>query len=220
MTLQNMVLFASMRTAVKPSLQLILDSIHEGEFNMAFDERLFHGQIQANDHSSVLRFYRFSEPTLTVGYGMWRAAQGALGQKLIRRITGGGIVSHTIQDLTYCLIVPLDAHVSLKKVKDSYFFIHSALKNSFKVLGLNADLYQTCDSTCGEKISYCFNSPALHDVMLEGKKVAGAGQKRSLGYLLHQGSIAWAEVISKKPDLSEDEFCRKFSDGLSEAIYG
>jgi len=209
-----------MMTAVKPSLQLIRDSTHDGEFNMAFDEQLFQRQIQAQDHSSVLRFYRFSKPTLTVGYGMWQAAQETVKQKLIRRITGGGIVSHTAQDLTYSLITPLDAHVSLKKVKDSYFFIHDILKNSFKALGLKADLYQTCNDVCTEKISYCFNLPVLHDVMLEGKKIAGAGQKRSLGYLLHQGSIDWAEVMGKKPDLSENEFRRKFSDDLSEALYG
>ncbi len=220
MALQNMILFSSMTTALKPSLQLILDSTHHGEYNMAFDEQLLTKQIQTKDSSSVLRFYRFSEPTLTVGYGMWRAAQSLVGQKLIRRITGGGIVSHTTQDLTYSLITPIDAHASLKKAKDSYFFIHQILKNSFKAFGLNADLHQTCHSAYGEKISYCFNSPVLHDVMLDGKKISGAGQKRSLGYLLHQGSVAWAEVIAQKPQLSEAEFCRKFSNDLSEALYG
>ena len=209
-----------MTTAIKPSLQLILDTTHDGQFNMTFDEQLFAKQIETQEPSSILRFYRFSEPTLTVGYGMWRVAQSSVGQKLIRRITGGGIVSHTAQDLTYSFIAPLDAHTSLKKAKDSYLFIHDILKNSFKAFGLNADLYQTCNGVCAEKISYCFNSPVLHDVMLGDQKIAGAGQKRNSGYLLHQGSIAWAEILAQKPLLSETEFCRKFSQDLSEALYG
>lgn len=215
-----MVLSLSHMIEIESSLQIISDGSHAGLFNMTFDEQLFRKQIQDQDCSPILRFYRFSQPTLTVGYGMWQAAHGSLGEQLIRRITGGGIVAHTAEDLTYSFIAPLDLHRSLRKVKDSYFLIHTILKNSFISFGLNADLYQTCGSPCGAKVSYCFDSPVLHDVMLEGKKIAGAGQKRSSGYLLHQGSIAWKAVTGKKSDLQEDEFCRKFSDDLAKALYG
>ncbi len=188
---------------------------------MALDESLFRKQIQKKDPHSILRFYRFDEPTLTIGYGMWRAANSSMegGTQMIRRITGGGIVSHTPQDLTYSLIMPLDSTPSLKRAEDSYYLIHDLLKNSFKSLSLSAELYQTGDSNHGQKkISYCFDSPVLHDVMLEGKKIAGAGQKRSFGYLLHQGSIAWGEVLHVNPVALEQEFCGSFAGNLADAF--
>ncbi len=213
-----MLLFSSMTTATKPALRLLIDGAHDGTFNMESDEHLFREHIQEQNEGAVLRFYRFNEPTLTIGYGMWRAAKGAVNGSIpaVRRLTGGGIVSHTPKDLTYSLITCLEVHPSLRNAQDSYRLIHEALQKSFQSLGFNADLYQTCDSDCKqEKISYCFDSPVLHDVMLGKKKIAGAGQKRSFGYLLQQGSIAWEVIRQARPELSESEFCVTFAEQLS-----
>ena len=210
-----------MITAVTPRLNLIFDGAHDGLFNMALDESLFRDHIQKKGADSILRFYRFSEPTLTVGYGMWRAVNLSPGgqNQAIRRLTGGGIVSHTREDLTYSLIVPISAHSALGKVKDSYYFIHDLLRGTFQSLNLDAELYQKCDADCEyEKISYCFDSPVLHDIMLAGKKIAGAGQKRSQGHLLQQGSIAWQEVLRLSPDLDEHEFCERFANATASAF--
>lgn len=206
-----------MVTEIKPSLEVLFDSAYDGQFNMAFDESLFRKQIQKTDPNSILRFYRFSVPTLTIGYGMWKAAREQ--ESLIRRLTGGGIVSHTPDDLTYSLITPISSRSALKKVRDSYFFIHKVLTNSLNALSIHADLYERCDKACEtEKISYCFDSPVLHDVMLKEKKIAGAGQKRSFGYLLHQGSIAWSEILRENPSLNEQEFCDRFSSDLAREL--
>jgi len=73
---------------------------------------------------------------------------------------------------------------------------------------------------CGEnqKSNYCFESPVLYDVMLGQNKVAGAGQKRTLGFLLHQGSIAWDLLKQANPELSEIDFCIAFSKHLAKTL--
>ncbi|GEM_PF-6074771 len=202
-----------MMTKTQPYLRLILGGAHDGQFNMAVDEFLFRRQIESCDQDSILRFYRFSHPTVTVGYGMWQALQTKT--KAIRRITGGGIVSHTPMDLTYSFITPIN-HASLQKVRDSYWLIHSILKKSFARLNIHAELYPVCDKTSeSEKISHCFTSPVMHDLMLNNHKIAGAGQKRSKGYLLHQGSIAWNFAVQENPNLSEIEFAQTFAEFLA-----
>ncbi len=208
--------------SVAPSnLRLLFTRSHNGSFNMEFDELLLKSRIEKKDSNSVLRFYRFSEPVLTIGYGMWRAANSNLKNKtpFIRRITGGGIVAHTEHDLTFALVVPVSAHPNLKKVRESYLFIHNCLSQTFKMFGINTELYECKNGTCeSEKVSYCFDSPVTYDVMLQGKKLAGGGQKRSLGYLLHQGSIAWNLVLQVNAQITEEEFGREFARILAQEL--
>ena len=43
-------------------------------------------------------------------------------------------------------------------------------------------------ATCG-KITRCFEQPSVHDLALRDRKLAGAAQRRSKGWILHQGSL-------------------------------
>jgi lipoate-protein ligase A len=54
----------------------------------------------------------------------------------------------------------------------------------------------------------CFANPVRADVMVNGRKVAGAAQRRTRAGLLHQGSI-------QQIDLGKD-FARHFAKELSE----
>src|SRR3989338_9463428 len=124
-------------------LQLIQDEAHDGAFNMAADEFLFRRQIEEKDPHSFLRFYRFSDPTFTVGYGVWRnLACGTVSRiPSIRRITGGGIVLHNGTDLTYSFVTSLSAQKPLRKVKESYAFIHQQLQKALLDFGIRTELY-------------------------------------------------------------------------------
>ncbi len=202
-------------------LRLIQDQAHDGVFNMVIDEFLLRNQIQKKDPSSILRFYRFNEPTITVGYGMWQAVRAKMNSSIpfVRRITGGGMVVHGQFDLTYSLVVSLNDHTILKKVRESYHLIHDGLRKALEHFGITTELFKkNCgmgpelDTTCKtEQVSFCFDSPVLFDVMLSGKKVAGAGQKRTQSYLLHQGSIAWNILTEAHPQLAESDFCDQFA---------
>ncbi len=197
-------------------LRLILDGLHDGQFNMARGESLFRNQIQSKDKNAILRFYHFSEPTFTVGYGMWSKVHESLSGEIpvVRRITGGGIVSHKTSDLTYAFIAPYHAFISLRKARGSYLFIHEALKRALVDFGVRTYFFEGVN----QKTDYCFESPVLYYVVLGQNKIAGAGQKRTLGFLLHQGSIAWDLLIQAEPELLEIDFCAAFSKHLARML--
>ena len=124
-------------------LRLVQDQARDGAFNMAVDEFLLRNQIQRKDPNSILRFYRFNEPTVTVGYGMWQALGTEMNNQipLIRRITGGGMVVHGKSDLTYSLIVPLNRQTIFRKVRNSYYLIHEELRNALGHFGIATELF-------------------------------------------------------------------------------
>ena len=70
--------------------------------NMAIDELLLQSA-----QVPILRFYRWTEPSVSFGYfGRFEEAQAfAQERALVRRWTGGGIVPHGGDDLTYSLVI-------------------------------------------------------------------------------------------------------------------
>lgn len=195
----------------KMHLSLIQDGAHDGTFNMQADEFLFQSRIRERNPSPVLRFYRFSSPCFTIGYGLWRTFHRFEGS-MIRRLTGGGIVRHG-DDLTYSIVTPVSRHRSLKKAEESYLAIHEALAAVLMKFGIPVALFQAKRGP-GDG-NFCFDSPVLHDIMLGDKKAAGGAQKRSHGYLLHQGSIWWPHLMSFKSGLSEISFREEFARQLA-----
>ena len=133
-------------------------------------------------------------------------------------------MSHGISDLTYSLIAPIAGNIPFEKVKDSYLLIHQQLSEAFRSLGIKTELFEKKCCAPGAAFFerrrgrnlFCFDSPVLHDVMLEGKKIAGAAQKRTQGYLLQQGSIAWKLLLEVCPPLSESVFFERFAQGIGD----
>jgi lipoyl(octanoyl) transferase len=88
------------------------------------------------------------------------------------------------EDLTYSLLVP--AGGERVAAAGSYRIIHGALCDAFCGIGISAE-YATYSLSMSS--SACFENPVMHDVLVEGRKVAGAAQRRTRGGLIHQGSI-------------------------------
>jgi len=201
---------------MSPSLRVISDTSYSGTTNMAADAFLLKNAIETQSKDATLRYYRFNEPTITVGYALWKRAQWNIrgGLPINFRITGGGIVRHG-EDLVFSFVSPIEAHPSFQRASDSYRFLHSVLKEALEILSLPVSLYEgACQ---GNEKQDCFENPVCSDLMLGKRKVAGGGQKRSFGYLLHQGSIAWDVLLNEKPNINESEFHMAFSKKL--AIY-
>jgi len=160
----------------------VLDSDpHAAALNMAIDEALLRSA-----RAPMLRIYRWAGPAVSFGYfGKWADVERAWPERdAVRRWTGGGIVPHG-DDVTYSLIVPrTDPFYAFGPV-ESYRAIHEALA---KALG-GAALATRVDRKISEA---CFENAVQDDVLLHGKKVAGAAQRRSNFGLLHQGSIQGA----------------------------
>lgn len=154
---------------------------------MALDEVLL---ARATD-DAVLRLYVWSEPTVSFGYfePSLSAKRAAQGRATVRRWTGGGIVEHG-DDLTYSLCVPRSCVFAGLRSAESYRRIHAAVAHALKKSGLPVESHASrLSSPNSPHGNACFDRPVLHDLLADGRKVAGGAQRRSRGGLLHQGSV-------------------------------
>ena len=175
---------------------LRLDSgVNTPAYNMARDEALL--ENAATLGQPVLRFYDWTEPCTTFGYSQ-KIAQIEAATKLrplIRRCTGGGLVPHD-SDWTYSLIFPPDHEWAVLAATESYRRTHALLQAAFEKIGVETDLAKSCRRPKPDK---CFEGHELHDLLWNGKKIAGAAQRRNRHGLLIQGSVQqagdWSQTI-------------------------
>jgi len=115
----------------------------------------------------------------------------ARGLSLARRPTGGGIVFHNC-DLAFSVLIPASHPSFSTNPLDNYAFINRRVveaiaafrQTSPELLGYEP---QPLDAHCR---GFCMAKPTKYDVMLGGKKVGGAAQRKTKRGYLHQGSIA------------------------------
>lgn len=154
-------------------------------FNMAVDEAL----LEAAPHNGcpVLRFYGWTEPAATFGYSQKYAEleRVTMLRPLIRRPTGGGLVPHD-RDWTYSLAVPPNHSWYQLKATESYERIHQWIRDAFAKMQVPTMLSPCCQK---EVPGQCFLGAEKFDVLWQGKKIAGAAQRRTRDGLLIQGSV-------------------------------
>jgi len=169
--------------------------------NMAIDEAL----LETAKVPSI-RFYRWNSPALSFGYfGKFAdVANYAPRRDLVRRWTGGGIVFHG-DDLTYSIVIPANDPAFSESSMLIYEKIHCALRSALLANGERAELAPVAGvvdagAAIIDRGYTCFANPVRADVMVNGRKVAGAAQRRTRGGLLHQGSIqlatGWVRVAA------------------------
>jgi lipoyl(octanoyl) transferase len=180
--------------------------------NMAIDEALLETATQP-----MIRFYRWDHPALSFGYfGKYDDVANQKDEReIVRRWTGGGIVFHG-KDLTYSIVIPVSDAAFSESSMLIYERVHHAMRDAFAQNGVSAELssvsalYQRRKNNAtviDRRYSECFANPVRADVLLNGRKVAGAAQRRTRRGLLLQGSI-------QNVDLGEG-FCGRFAKELS-----
>ena len=181
----------------------------EPAYNMALDEALL--ENAATIGQPVLRFYSWTLPCATFGYSQ-KIVQIEAATKLrplIRRCTGGGLVPHN-GDWTYSLIFPPDHEWAMLAATESYQRTHKLLQATFKEIGVETELAKCCRRP---KPGECFEGHELHDLLWNGKKIAGAAQRRNRHGLLIQGSVQpaddrshidWQDCLSQGSSQLED----------------
>jgi lipoate-protein ligase A len=196
--------------------------------NMAIDEALL-------EHATApsIRFYRWYSPALSFGYfGRFSdVADHAPERDVVRRWTGGGIVFHG-EDLTYSIVIPANDSAFSKSSLSIYEKVHSGLCEALNGIGRGAKLSASaalCErrksrkgdlqiapavenrrslDSAGSASGYsCFANPVRADVMIDGRKVAGAAQRRTRRGLLQQGSIQGIDL--------DNGFAERFAEKLS-----
>jgi lipoate-protein ligase A len=154
-------------------------------WNMALDEALLETAPQRA--RPALRFYGWTEPAATFGYAQKYSRAAALTQlrPLVRRPTGGGLAPHDA-DWTYCLVFPPQHDWHRLRAADSYRRLHEWIRAAFARLDVPATLAAWRDNAVPGQ---CFAGPEKSDLLWQGRKIAGAAQRRTRTGLLIQGSV-------------------------------
>ena len=165
---------------------------------------------------ATLRFYQWSEPTLSLGYFQryddrhQHAASGACA--IVRRQSGGGAILHD-RELTYSLTIP-PGHPISRDATALYTAVHNAFIQSLEprlhsakarrwLLSLN-DKKSGLDSS--QEPFLCFQRRACGDLLLVAQgdptepiagspsyKIMGSAQRRHRGAILQHGSLLVAQ---------------------------
>jgi lipoate-protein ligase A len=190
--------------------------------NMARDFLLLQRWPAGAPDAARFRHYEWRSPAFTFGYSQKIAfvrSQLPQGERwdLCRRPTGGGIVDHR-EDWTYALVIPRAHPLEQVRARESYRTVHECLAQALNALGVNAALQAESKAEDEKLPGVCFERAEVHDVvMADGRKVAGAAQKRSKHGLLLQGSI-WRPAAGREIDW--ENFGQLFAERLGRALGG
>lgn len=144
----------------------------------------------------LLRLYNWEGPSLT--YGHFIKPEKILDINapiaMARRPTGGGIIFH-LTDFTFSVLVPSGHPAYSLNTLDNYAFVNTLVIKAIR--HLRSDLTPTLlanSPSCSDSPSchFCMAKATKYDVILDGKKVGGAAQRRTRHGFLHQGTISLA----------------------------
>jgi lipoate-protein ligase A len=193
--------------------RLIIDQPAPGAWNMAVDEALL--MDAAENSLATLRFYQWSEPTLSLGYFQRHADrhqhEPSRNCALVRRQTGGGAILHD-RELTYSISLPA-GHPLARRPQALYAAAHDAFITVIEP-ALAADpprwtllrRDQESHLAATPEPFLCFQRQAPGDVLLRATisqaawKILGSAQRRYRGAVLQHGSLL-LEKSSAAPEL-------------------
>jgi lipoate-protein ligase A len=197
-----------------PTLRLLPFAAADGPANMAADESLL--ETAADRGTAALRFYAWTEPTLSLGYFQpvaVRAGRPNLDRLAwVRRSTGGAAIVHH-RELTYALALP--AGKPWQSGEPWVCRFHHLLRDVLADSGVTARAV-----ICGEEKKLgdvlCFLHQTPGDLLAGGSKVAGSAQRKWKGALLQHGSIllARSEFAPVLPGINDAAGRELFTPGL------
>lgn len=175
--------------------KLIKEKKLSAKQNMELDKKHLE-QIKEKD-APLLHFYSWEKPSAT--YGVFMKPQELFKRTdaldLAQRPTGGGVLFH-LWDLAFSVIVPVGHPGYSTDILKNYKFVNDAVLDAVKRVlkeGVSASLLPVEPTALSALSKYfCFAKPTKYDVMIDGKKIAGAAQRWKKNGYLHQGSISIA----------------------------
>jgi lipoyl(octanoyl) transferase len=170
--------------------RLILDPPAAGSWNMAVDEALLTTAVHAP--ATTLRFYTWSEPTVSLGYFQSHFERDAHEPShdcpWVRRATGGGAIVHH-HELTYSFVAPLGDRLA-GDAAVLYDAFHESLVDCLGAFGVTARLCPTEEAQPRGRAPFlCFQRRTTGDVLCDAAKITGSAQRRHHGAVLQHGSV-------------------------------
>lgn len=165
--------------------------------NMEFDAALLDSLEENSD--PILHLYDWKGDSATFGYFIepteFLNMDGVAkrGLTLAKRPTGGGIVFH-VWDLAFSVLVPAKCERFSSNTLENYQRVNLSVLSAVREFLQNkkepsltpVDLSSLDESSR----KFCMARPTKYDVVLEGRKIAGAAQRKRKEGFLHQGTIA------------------------------
>lgn len=175
----------------------------------------------------LLHAYSWDGACATYGYfcdpAVWLdlTAAAATQLQLARRPTGGGITWH-VDDLAFSFLLPRCHPCFQTSTLANYHFVNTAVaaaiarwqatrQASWHGSAMPAMAAMALQPSDAHALSdgcrhFCMARPTRYDVVVDGRKVGGAAQRRTAAGYLHQGSIllAWPKETFWRPLLRDD----------------
>lgn len=179
------------------SWSVINTGVGSAEENMRYDAGLIE-DLKDLQHP-VLHLYRWHGSCATYGHFidpfLFLSKDGIKksGLNLARRPTGGGIIFH-LWDLAFSVAIPSGSPYFSVNTLENYAFVNQAVLSAAKEflqtkaqLEIIPDNFQATDLSCTR---FCMAQPTKYDVVLDGRKIAGAAQRKTKYGFLHQGTVS------------------------------
>jgi lipoate-protein ligase A len=188
----------------QPRWRLLDTGPADGFTNMAVDEAILE-VYAAEGGLSTLRFYTWSPPALSLGYGQSLdstidlAHCQTIGIDVVRRPTGGLAVLHD-HEVTYSVVIGADDPRAVQGVLASYLTISQALIRGLAYLGITAELLplRRGNALPSDHTSpVCFVTPSSYEVAVGGRKIIGSAQRRAHGVIMQHGTIPISWDLAK-----------------------
>lgn len=209
-------------------LRVLHDDPLDGPANMGRDEALLVlvGQGQS---PPTLRTYRWSTPTVSLGYFQKHADFEQLDPPagklpVVRRLTGGGAILHD-RELTYSITLPLEHPLLAEGPKALYAIVHDAVITGLRGCGIAAYRGGPSDGS-GTRSGpfFCFARRHALDILIGDEKLAGSAQRRTRMAVLQHGSIVFERRYRQQPSaiipasagLNVERFRNHLADRLAE----
>lgn len=176
-----------------PPVRLLPFAAASGADNMARDEALLHAA--ADRGVASLRFYTWTEPTLSLGYfqpSADRLTDSPLSQMAwVRRATGGAAIVHDpAHEITYSLALP-PGEAWQPRGESWICRMHYVVRDVLNEMGVGARAV-----VCGEEVKLgpvlCFRHQTPGDLTVNGHKIAGSAQRKWKGAMLQHGSVLFS----------------------------
>src|SRR5262249_6707476 len=200
--------------------RLLPYAVADGASNMAADEVLLEAAAAGR---ASLRFYGWSEATLSLGYFQSEALrhqnEHLRALPFVRRPTGGDALVHH-HELTYAVALPagLPWQDPQEPVTAWLRRIHAIIAATLAGLGIRSVLSPGVDKPLDGIL--CFQHITPGDPVIGTEKVAGSAQRRQRGALLQHGALLLAQCpyTPALPGIYELSGCRLAPADLCDAL--
>jgi lipoate-protein ligase A len=163
-------------------------AVADGATNMAADEVLLEAAALG---AASLRFYGWSEPTISLGYfqpcAVRQEDENLRELAWVRRATGGATLVHH-HEVTYALAVPAGPEWQSKQ---PWLRMHAVIAAALLRFGVVAQPH-----TLAADVEFpgflCFQHLAGGDLMIGSHKITGSAQRKHHGAVLQHGGILLA----------------------------